>query len=298
MNDALWLILALLMSAALVSCGYGPDRTADKAPDMTTEGSAVLETRQETESAELTDLSSPFPFHEIVPTGGNMGTGFFTGDAWAQFFRMGTNLPTFALVTFAPGVRNSWHSHGGGQALIVTGGEGWVEEEGGETVFLREGDVWYSPPGVTHWHGAAENAWFQHIAVETNADMGGTTFLDPVSDEDYAALTPPVPDRDTAFTVGERMTDDSVTGAVWAKEILLDKSAHVPPMRYLTLSSGASVRIDRAAVLLVTGGSGRFMNGPSGTEVDVGTQITVPAGGDCSVTADGVLCILLVELGE
>lgn len=73
-------------------------------------------------------------------------------------------------VTFEPGCRNNWHIHhaksGGGQLLICTAGEGWYQEEGKEPQSLHPGDVVTIPAEVKHWHGAKDDSWFSHIAVE------------------------------------------------------------------------------------------------------------------------------------
>ena len=58
------------------------------------------------------------------------------------------------LVQFTPGARSAWHTHPAGQTLIVTEGMGWVQQEGGEKIEIRPGDVIRTPPGVKHWHGA------------------------------------------------------------------------------------------------------------------------------------------------
>ena len=75
-----------------------------------------------------------------------------------------------ANVTFEPGCRNNWHIHhaseGGGQLLICTAGEGWYQEEGKEAVSLEPGRVIVIPAEVKHWHGAAPDCWFSHLAVE------------------------------------------------------------------------------------------------------------------------------------
>ena len=41
------------------------------------------------------------------------------------------------------------------------------------------------PPEVEHWHGAAPHSMFAHISVETNLPDNETTWLKPVSDEEY-----------------------------------------------------------------------------------------------------------------
>jgi quercetin dioxygenase-like cupin family protein len=59
-------------------------------------------------------------------------------------------------VIFAPGARSAWHTHPAGQILIITGGTGWVQEEGAEKREIKPGDVIWTPPGVKHWHGPTE----------------------------------------------------------------------------------------------------------------------------------------------
>lgn len=88
-------------------------------------------------------------------------------------------------VTFEPGCRNNWHVHHDGfQVLLVTGGEGWCQEEGESARFLKAGDVVVTHDGVKHWHGAAKDSWFEHVAVTA----GTPECLEPVSDEIYSEL--------------------------------------------------------------------------------------------------------------
>ncbi len=93
-------------------------------------------------------------------------------------------------VTFAPGCRNNWHIHcaqkGGGQILICTGGQGFYQEWNKAPQRLLPGDVVNIPVGVKHWHGAKEDSWFSHLAVEVPAEQGSTRWEERVSDEDYA----------------------------------------------------------------------------------------------------------------
>ncbi|EOL44213.1 cupin domain-containing protein [Enterococcus caccae] len=88
-------------------------------------------------------------------------------------------------VTFEPGCRNNWHIHHDGfQLLLVTGGEGWYQEEGKAAQFLTGGNVIIIHDGVKHWHGAAKNSWFEHLAITA----GIPEWLEPVSDELYNQL--------------------------------------------------------------------------------------------------------------
>ena len=98
------------------------------------------------------------------------------------------NVPV-ANVTFEPGCRNNWHSHTGGQMLIAVGGVGYYQERGKAARKLLPGDVVEIPPNVDHWHGAAPDSWFSHLAIECNPKTNKNTWLEPVSDADYKAAT-------------------------------------------------------------------------------------------------------------
>ncbi|WP_048745896.1 cupin domain-containing protein [Paenibacillus sp. P22] len=111
---------------------------------------------------------------------------YFTGDAYLQMVFTDPEPLNTAIgnVTFAPGARNNWHSHQEGQVLMVTGGEGWYQEEGKPARLLQTGDVVNIPPHVKHWHGATTDSWFVHLALTP----GQTDWLEPVSDEEYSNL--------------------------------------------------------------------------------------------------------------
>lgn len=95
-------------------------------------------------------------------------------------------------MTFEPGCRNNWHVHhaakGGGQILLCTAGRGWYQEWGKPARELRSGDVVNIPAGVKHWHGAAKDSWFVHLAVEVPGENARNEWLEPVSDADYNRL--------------------------------------------------------------------------------------------------------------
>ena len=98
------------------------------------------------------------------------------------------NVPV-ANVTFEPGCRNNWHSHTGGQMLIAVGGVGYYQERGKAARRLVPGDIVEIPPNTDHWHGAAPDSWFSHLAIECNPATNKNTWLEPVSDADYKAAT-------------------------------------------------------------------------------------------------------------
>lgn len=120
-------------------------------------------------------------------------------DAFAQDFMgqsylnmLSTEQVAIGNVTFEPGCRNNWHIHhadkGGGQMLLVTAGEGWYQEWCKEAVKLKPGDVIHILPEVKHWHGAASDSYFQHIAIEVPGENCKTEWCEAVSDEDYKKL--------------------------------------------------------------------------------------------------------------
>lgn len=116
---------------------------------------------------------------------------YFTGRSWlANLTKLAetTNVP-IANVTFEPACRNNWHSHTGGQILIAVGGRGFYQEKGKPARLLLPGDVAEIPPNVVHWHGAAPDSWFSHLAITCNPQTNENTWLEPVDDAQYRAAT-------------------------------------------------------------------------------------------------------------
>lgn len=112
---------------------------------------------------------------------------YFTGQSWLKMLTK--NGVSIANVTFEPSCRNNWHiHHKGGQILLCTTGRGYYQEYGKPARELHAGDVVEIPPDVKHWHGAAPDSFFAHLAVEIPAEGGCTEWLEPVSDEEYGKL--------------------------------------------------------------------------------------------------------------
>lgn len=117
-------------------------------------------------------------------------------DAYAKYFigqsylsMLTTTVVGIANVTFEPGCRNNWHiHHQGGQILLVTAGEGYYQEWGKEPQRLKAGDVVNIPAEVKHWHGAAKDCWFSHLAIEVPSENGSNEWLEAVDDETYDNL--------------------------------------------------------------------------------------------------------------
>ncbi len=112
---------------------------------------------------------------------------YFTGQSYISVLTL-EGVPSFNI-TFEPGCRNNWHIHkGGGQILFCTAGTGWYQEEGKPAQKLNPGDTVNIPAGVNHWHGAAKDSWFAHIALTVPAESAATEWRGPVSDEEYNKL--------------------------------------------------------------------------------------------------------------
>jgi 4-carboxymuconolactone decarboxylase len=129
------------------------------------------------------------------------------------------------FVTFEPGARTAWHSHPGGQILIVTAGTGRVQRWGDPIEEIRAGDVVRIPAGQKHWHGASPQSAMTHLAITERRDGTAVQWMEQVSDEQYngAPNRPQAPARPS----GERqqriapglaaLTDDVLYGDVWRR---------------------------------------------------------------------------------
>ena len=79
----------------------------------------------------------------IFPRGDKAPADYFTGTAWVKLLL--PNDPTLNCqignVVFEPGARNNWHTHSGGQILIVTEGVGYYQVREKPIQVIREGDT-------------------------------------------------------------------------------------------------------------------------------------------------------------
>lgn len=119
--------------------------------------------------------------------------------AYAQYFigqsylaPVSTEQIPIHNVTFEPRCRNNWHVHhatsGGGQLLVCVAGRGWYQEWGKPARSLRPGDVVNIPANVKHWHGAAADSWFAHLAMPVPGEGTSNEWLEPVEDAEYDKL--------------------------------------------------------------------------------------------------------------
>lgn len=131
--------------------------------------------------------SEGYTLHSAWPKG-NPNTAYakyFVGNSYLADMGGGVHN-----VTFEPGCRNHWHIHHKAvQMLVCVSGRGWYQEWGKKAVEMTPGTVIAVPAEVKHWHGAAKDSWFQHLAYNKDVQEGASNeWLEPVSDEQYSQL--------------------------------------------------------------------------------------------------------------
>ena len=145
------------------------------------------------DSTEAEDAKAAFQREMIFPIGepNTAYAKYFIGNSYLA--RVSSEQVPIANVTFEPRCRNNWHIHhatnGGGQMLVGVAGRGWYQEEGKPAQEILPGTVIHIPANVKHWHGAAADSWFAHLAFEIEGENTSNEWLEPVSDGEYDALS-------------------------------------------------------------------------------------------------------------
>ena len=156
------------------------------AKEVYNDTSAVAETASGNETLENIMATSLFPVG-----GENVNYAqYFDGTSYLNMLSMDQVI--IGNVTFEPGCRNHWHIHhadkGGGQMLLVTAGRGYYQEWGKAPQELKPGDVVHIPANVKHWHGAAPNSAFQHLAIEVPGENTSNEWCEAVDPAEYNKL--------------------------------------------------------------------------------------------------------------
>ena len=115
-----------------------------------------------------------------------LGTDTFTGGAvWRDALLSDPDSGvTLGQVVFSPGARTHWHTHDGGQVLVMVAGEGFVADADG-AVSVHAGDIVWTPGGVRHWHGASAG----NFLIHTTISLGGVAWEEAVSELEYLGAT-------------------------------------------------------------------------------------------------------------
>lgn len=131
-------------------------------------GALAISCNQENRSAQPTQTEPKE--NTIFPKGEKVESDNFTGEVWLEMIMRDDSVlnATMGNVTFEPGARTSWHSHPGGQILMVTDGRGFYQERGKPRREMRKGEVVTCPPNVEHWHGASADQALTHMAMSIN----------------------------------------------------------------------------------------------------------------------------------
>lgn len=128
----------------------------------------------------------------VFPRGDQGPKDYFTNTTWVNMLHTdkdGVFDTQVYDVVFEPSARTYWHSHPGGQILLITKGIGYYQEKGKPARLLKPGDVVAIPPDVVHWHGAAPKSQFTHIGMSTKVHEGPAKWCGPVTDEEYNKAT-------------------------------------------------------------------------------------------------------------
>lgn len=140
----------------------------------------MLTATQTSAQTEVEAFKQPYAPGQLFPS------EHFTGRVWLSKLIHNDSLHVAAFnVTFAPTCINSWHYHTGGQILVATAGVGYYQEKGRPARRLHPGDIVEVDPNVEHWHGAAPDSWFSHVAVSCNPESNRTVWLSPVGQGAY-----------------------------------------------------------------------------------------------------------------
>ena len=138
------------------------------------------------------DAKADFQRQMIFPIGepNTAYAKYFIGNSYLA--QISDSQIPFANVTFEPGCRNNWHIHkaekGGGQMLVGVAGRGWYQEEGKPAIEILPGTVVHIPANVKHWHGAAKDSWFAHLAFAVPGEESENVWLEPVTDDQYLSI--------------------------------------------------------------------------------------------------------------
>lgn len=91
-------------------------------------------------------------------------------------------------LAFYCGWPNAWAAFNMAKEVYTEDEEGWYQEEGKEPQSLKLGDVVTIPANVKHWHGAKNDSWFSHLAVEVPGEDTSNEWCEKVTDEEYDKL--------------------------------------------------------------------------------------------------------------
>lgn len=237
-------LFILLVAGSILMTGCAGRSGADSAlqETQTAESSSSLDPAVEGNSAD----ELPFPLGQEI-NAPNAFTGTIYLESMINAYEV-YHFPQTNHITFEPGARSGWHTHGG-MIILVTGGVGYYQEEGKPAQIIWKGDMLECPEDVRHWHGAAPDSWFSQIVIYDSQYRGpGESGEDrPVTDAEYASLETEEyegrnvdADHPFMFQRGNNPTTmETFNGLVYLSSIIgADNVAGAPGLHYVVFEPG------------------------------------------------------------
>ena len=279
------MIFSALLCVALSACGGG-NASPDTVRENSDSSEEVAVSGAPEQSGIVTDTGAVEtdgvpPEATVFPLGVSINAPqAFTGRVWLSQlipYEETYNFPQTNSVSFEPGARSAWHTHGG-MIILATAGTGYYQEEGKPARILQKGDVVEIPEGVKHWHGAAPDSWFSQIVIYDSQYEEGETGS-PVTDEEYLHLeTEEYAERNVSEDnpymfqkAASPFTSDMFSGPVYVSQIIDgDNVAGAPELRYVVFEPGVVNNWhihEGGQILMVTDGVGYHQT--EGGEVEI-----------------------------
>jgi len=137
------------------------------------------------------DIGNPSEAKPVFGLGEEFTSANFTGQVFLNNIANKGGV-SVSNVTFEKGCINRWHTHDHVQILMGTMGRGYAQMDGQPAEEITVGDVVVIPAGTKHWHGAAKDSQFTHLAISGPVAEGmeayGTRWLEPVDQAEYEKL--------------------------------------------------------------------------------------------------------------
>ena len=84
--------------------------------------------------------------------------------------------------SFEPGARTNWHSHEGGQVILIEKGRARAQERAARAGVRVPVRSFVTAPGVKHWHGAMPGEPLTQVSLS----FGATNWMEKVTDAQYS----------------------------------------------------------------------------------------------------------------
>lgn len=188
--------------------------------------------------------------HSIFPLGEKAKNVNHTGDVWlSELNKPDSSINSqISLAVFAANAKLNWHTHSGGQILLITDGIGYYQEKGKPAQVVHKGDVVKCLPNVEHWHGSTPNTGVTYLAVSPKSK---TTWLHPVSEEEYRIIKAPT---ESSANVEKELIDLSKQKWTWMSEKNTDDLAKLFHEKSVFVHMGGSWGKQREIEVIKSGG--------------------------------------------